>query len=257
MPQLFDLAAARTMLQADPVWCVYALGDLEPALAAKCSWYWNGGDFRALVLIYRGFSPPILFITGSPELAAPLLTEISFEPVLSLHVQPEISTLLDARYRIAGEKADWRMAVRLDDFRPAPVQNTVLLGPADVARVQSLYADGEASGESPEYFDPTSLREGVFYGVSEGDELVAVAGTHLVSVREQVAAIGNVYTRVDHRGIGLAAQTTSAVVKDLAARGIRTIALNVRQQNVQAISVYERLGFRRHCEFREGIATLR
>ncbi len=56
---------------------------------------------------------------------------------------------------------------------------------------------------------------------------------------------------------GLAAQTTSAVVKELAARDIRTIALNVRQQNVQAIRVYERLGFRKHSEFREGIASRR
>lgn len=257
MPQLFDLAVVRTILQSDPVWCVYALGDLDPVLAAKCSWFWNSGDTRALALIYRGYSPPILFITGQPELVTPLMPEIAAEPALSLHVQPEIMPLLAAYYQIAGGKADWRMAVCQSDFRPASVQDTVRLGPADVDRVQRLYSDGDASGESPEYFAAASLLDGVFYGVPEGDQLVAVAGTHLVSVRERVAAIGNVYTRRDRRGLGLAAQTTSAVVKELAARDIRTIALNVRQQNVQAIRVYERLGFRKHCEFREGIASRR
>ncbi len=257
MPRLFDLAVARTILQSDPVWCVYALGDLEPALAAKCSWYWNEGDLRALVLIYRGYSPPILFVMGQAELTAGLVREIGLEPALSLHVQPEIVPLLAARYQITDEKADWRMAVRAEDFRPASVENTVLLGQADLDRVKLLYADGEASGESPEYFAAGSLRDGVFHGVLEGDELVAVAGTHLVSVAEGVAAIGNVYTRRDRRGLGLAAQTASAVFSDLTDRGIRTIALNVRQQNAQAIRVYQRLGFRKHCEFREGIASLR
>ena len=257
MPQLFDLSVARTILQSDPVWCTYALGDLEPALAAKCSWFWNYSDMRALVLIYRGFSPPILFVTGQPELVTPLLPEIAAEPVVSLHVQSEIMPLLATRYDIVGEKSDWRMALSRGDFRPASVRNAVLLGPADVDRVQSLYSDGEATGESPEYFAAESLVHGVFYGVPEGDELTAVAGTHLVSGQEQVAALGNVYTRRDRRGLGLAAQTTSAVAKDLAGRGIRTIALNVRQQNEQAIRVYERLGFRKHCEFRDGIASRR
>lgn len=257
MPQLFDLAVVRAILQSDAVWCAYALGDLEPSLAAKCSWYWNDGNFGALVLIFRGYSPPILFVTGQPEVVNPLLSEIALEPVLSLHIQPEIVPLLTAHYRIAKEEADWRMAVRVEDFRTASVQNTIRLGPSDVDRVQSLYENGAACGESPDYFHPESLLDGVFYGISEGDQLVAVAGTHLVSVREQVAAIGNVYTRRDRRGLGLAAQTTSAVVMDLARRGIRTIALNVRQRNAQAIRVYERLGFRKHCEFREGIATRR
>lgn len=257
MPQLFDLAIARTILQSDPVWCAYALGDLEPAKAAKCSWFWIAGDTRALVLIYREYAPPILFVTGPPELIAPLLTEIALEPVLSLHVKPEIVPMLDAHYQITGEKADWRMVVRIEDFRPPSIQQTVELGLADVNRVQSLFTDGDASGQSPDYFIADSLRDGVFCGILEGDQLVAVAGTHLVSLRDSVAAIGNVYTRQDRRGLGLAAQTTSAVVKNLVARGIHTVVLNVRQQNLQAIRVYLRLGFRKHCEFREGIASRR
>ena len=39
--------------------------------------------------------------------------------------------------------------------------------------------------------------------------------------------------------------------------GLRTIALNVTQNNAAAIAVYERLGFTRYCEYREGHARLR
>jgi predicted GNAT family acetyltransferase len=128
------------------------------------------------------------------------------------------------------------------------------LGPADLSSIQSLYADGEEAGESPEYFSPSSIEDGVFFGIRERQELVSIAGTHVVSPQEGVAAAGNVYTRRDRRGNGLAAQTTSAVVKELLQRGIGTIALNVRQENLRATHIYEKLGFEKYCEFREGFA---
>ena len=37
--------------------------------------------------------------------------------------------------------------------------------------------------------------------------------------------------------------------------GITTVGLNVRADNDAAIRVYESLGFVRHCDFREALAT--
>ena len=71
--------------------------------------------------------------------------------------------------------------------------------------------------------------------------MVAAAGTHLLSRRERVATIGNVYTRRDCRGRGLGRIVMSAVREALA--GIDTIGLNVRVDNRAAIRVYESLGF--------------
>jgi GNAT superfamily N-acetyltransferase len=253
-PALSDLAVVRGILQADPIWSVYALGDLAPDFSGKCSWYWTPGEEPALVLIYRGFSPPIFFATGKPDALEPLLNEIAAEPVLSLHVRPEVLRMVAAHYRIREEKSVWRMAIRAENFRPTAVENCIRLGPADLSSIQSLYADGRVAGEAPEYFSASSLEDGVFFGIRERQELVAVAGTHLVSQREGVAAAGNVYTRRDLRGNGLAAQTASAVVKELLQRGIGTIALNVLQRNLSAIHVYEKLGFEKYCEFCEGFA---
>src|SRR4030095_4627299 len=101
------------------------------------------------------------------------------------------------------------------------------------------------------------LDEGVFYGLWENSQLVAVAGTHLVVPGEDVAAVGNVYTRRDRRGLGLAAAVNSAVGGELLRMRIRTIVLNVNQSNTSAIHVYERLGFRRHCSYYEGLAKSR
>ena len=70
---------------------------------------------------------------------------------------------------------------------------------------------------------------------------------------EGAAAIGNVYVRRDRRGRGLGRVVTAAVLTGLA--GIETIGLNVRADNSAALRVYESLGFARHCEFYEGLAT--
>ena len=54
------------------------------------------------------------------------------------------------------------------------------------------------------------------------DDIVAVAGTHVVSDVARVAALGNVHTRSDVRGRGLAQAVTQAVCGELQSRGIVT-----------------------------------
>ena len=95
---------------------------------------------------------------------------------------------------------------------------------------------------------------GELRGIREEGRLVAVAGTHLMAPSLGVCAIGNVYTRQDSRGRGLAARVTAAVVGHALRHGARTVVLNVRQSNEGARRVYERLGFREYCEFVEGSA---
>jgi ribosomal protein S18 acetylase RimI-like enzyme len=132
--------------------------------------------------------------------------------------------------------------------------DAVRLGATDLEALRRLYADGEATGEAPDFFFPSMLAQGVFFGHRESGELVAAAGTHLVAPEESVAAVGNVYTRRDRRGRGLATRATSAVVSELLRQGLRTIALNVERRNATAIRIYERLGFFRYCAFCEGLA---
>jgi predicted GNAT family acetyltransferase len=90
--------------------------------------------------------------------------------------------------------------------------------------------------------------------VWEGNHLIAIAGTHLYSPALGVCTIGNVYTRSDRRGGGLAARTTTAVVEQALRDRIPTIVLNVGRGNAAARRVYERLGFHVHCDFVEGEA---
>jgi predicted GNAT family acetyltransferase len=128
------------------------------------------------------------------------------------------------------------------------------LARTDLPALAALYADGQTTGEVPDFFNPPMLEQGVFFGVYEGGSLIAAAGTHLISTELSVGAVGNVYTRRDRRGRGLAAQATSAVTAELVRSGLATIALNVNQHNAPAQRVYERLGYVRYCPFFEGVA---
>ena len=142
-----------------------------------------------------------------------------------------------------------RMLLRAD----LPIESThmlaVPLGPDDLGALRSLYEE-----DPPAFFLPEQVKDGVYFGVRQPGDLVAVAGTHVVSDRGSVGAIGNVYTRPDCRGRGLAAEVTGAVARELRRRGIATIVLNVADSNRAARRVYERLGFVEYCVFDEGLA---
>ena len=247
LPLLTDRDQIHQLLQRDPVWAAYALGDLGPELWPHTTWH-RAQDELALVL--RSYSVAILWASGTLD---GLGAEVAAEPRYSVQVRPSALPELAQYYRTSNLKQMWRMTLDPREFRPALVGQMERLGATDVGALERLYADGAATGESPEFFFGSMVRDGVFFGAREGDELINVAGTHLVAVEEGVGAIGNVYTRQDRRGRGLAGQATSAVVTELLRLGVTVIALNVYQSNVAAIQVYERLGFRRHCEFVEGI----
>ena len=121
---------------------------------------------------------------------------------------------------------------------------------SDLGDLAAFYADGGVGSFSPEH-----MEHNVFYGVFEAGELVAAAGTHLVSRTYGVAAVASVYTTPRRRGRGLGTATTSAVVGEIARQGIQDIVLTVGQDNDGAIRVYERLGFRRHCPIVAGPAN--
>ncbi len=83
-----------------------------------------------------------------------------------------------------------------------------------------------------------------------------MAGVHVFSVEQSIAAIGNVYTDRDHRGKGYAGACTRTVLQEIIYQGIDLIVLNVSQDNQQALRLYQELGFMIHTPFYEGQFTI-
>ncbi len=250
MPELTDRAEIRQLLSRDPIWAAYALGDLGADLWPYTSWH-RAGDQLALVL--RAYQMPILWASGD---LVGLADEIAVEERFSVQVRPSSISALSRHYRTEHLKRMWRMTLHPADFRPA-ADDAERFGPEDVAGLDRLYQDGLAAGEAPEFFFGSMVSSGVFCGGRDELGLTSVAGTHLVALDEGVGAIGNVYTRRDCRGRGLAAAATSAVVAELLRLGVKVIALNVYQSNTTAKRIYDRLGFCEHCDFVEGIIERR
>jgi len=245
----------REILETDRRWAVYALGDLEPPHSEFSEWR-TTEDGSALLLLYRRVTPTVLFTLGAPEPLRPLLERLA-EPALFLLVRPEILPVLKERYIIEAEVPMWRMVLEPSRFPQNPASGVVRLGLAEAPALERLFADGRATGEAPDFFFPELVAEGAFFGIWEGAQLVAAAGTHLLSDKMSLAAVGCVYVRRDKRGQGLGRAVTHAVSAHLVSRGLQTIALNVKQSNTPAIHVYETLGYERYGGFYEGLARLR
>jgi GNAT superfamily N-acetyltransferase len=243
MPRLTDRDEIRTRLRRDPAWSVYALGDLALPMFAKTMWF-----VPDLTLVVQDYGTTILFAMGPGSVGEAL--ECVKGPV---HLQVQRDTLEEvARHAAVSSPRLMSRMTWTGDRVASPTAATSRLTASDVPALQALYADGQPSGESPDFFFPSMVADGVFHGIYEGTALVAAAGTHLLAREEGAATIGNVYTRHDRRGRGLGRQVTSAVLGELA--GVETIGLNVRADNDAALRLYESLGFARHCQFYEALA---
>ena len=239
--RLTDKSTIRAYLNSDREWSLYALADLDEGLFKDCDW-WSSGD--NLALVFRALEIRPILILGDPRKLLPYLPE----PSGYLNLKPEQFDMAPDVYAYRERHQMNRMIV--DDFRPHPGQAEPLTH-RDRQSIEDLYATGDGGGVA---FAPFQLDTGFFRGVRQDNELIAVAGVHVVSNNESVAGVGNIFTRPDCRGRGLAKLVTSSVVAALKEKGIQTIGLNVEHTNGPAIRVYERLGFRTRFHYFEGVA---
>jgi ribosomal protein S18 acetylase RimI-like enzyme len=240
---------ARKLLEKDRLWAAYALADLEPPFAQDARWFIGR---RALVLMYHGLHPPVLFATGDLRELNRLAGGLPAGRY-AYTLKPDALAAFGARINIESRLAMWRMALSAGEYRPARDERTRPLGPGDLAAIKRFM---ECMDEAPDAFSPQQLESGVFFGVFEGEELLSMAGTHVVAPGSGIAAIGNVATLPQARRLGLARAASAAVIEALLERGIHTLVLNVAQENRAALRLYQDLGFCIHCGYDEGVATL-
>lgn len=259
-----DLARVRRFLVQDPFATAYMLGDLDPVYQAYCTWYLahEGGRDLAILQVYTGLSAPVLIGFGSAQgLGAIVARHFHALPGSAhIHLMPEHLAILDRAFHLEGLRPMVRMALTASAFIPAPAQVSgdeahgpvERLGHRDTGEIMQLFTHYPDS-----FFEPHQLSSGHYFGIrpAGGGALIAVAGVHVVSRHEGIAAIGNIVTHPDHRGRGLSTRVTSHLVSSLVADGIELLALNVERKNQSALKVYEKLGFREHCTYLEGFAT--
>lgn len=263
LERLTDPRVILAYLQHDRIYAAYAVGDLEPALFADTTWYGavTAGPIEALVMLYTGLTPPVLFVMGAPEGVASLLAQASLPAQVYVTCRSRHLPIVQMHYAWTDVRSMLRMRVRPADFHPYDFEGPVVrLTAADVPGLQALYAQG--GNFAPDAFNPRQLEDGIFYGIfaagprataGKDRRLVAAAGTHLLARAYGIGAVGNIYTHPAYRGLGYASVVTSAVTGDLLAAGL-DVVLNVQEDNDYALRIYQRLGYQIHCRFFEGPA---
>lgn len=242
----------RAFFERDRFVSAYALADLDHANVDTARWWVarRERDIVAAALLVEVLPFRPCFAMGETEGLAAIFRGLS-EPRLILAAPPSARLAIEQTYRFERVDRMRRMVVDLRTFRPRVVHDVRRLGPQDLADVIDLY--GEASRT---YFTPDRLSREIYCAVYVDDRIASAAGTHVRSMDAEIAAVGNVLTRMPYRGRGMATSVTSAVTEAALAEH-RDVVLNVREDNAVAISVYERLGYRPHARFVEGPAVRR
>jgi len=247
--RLTDPAGIREFLSSDREYAAFALADLEPALFSQCSWYGaeTTGKLQAVALIFRGLEPPALFLMGDTTGLALIFGSLLREQNLYATCKPAHLPILEAYYAVGEVESMRRMVLEPAQFRAERRHEPEQLTPASIAEINALY---DIDQSHKVWFEPYQLEQGFFYGIREMGQLVAVAGTHLASLSEGIAAVGNVFTHPECRGRGYASACTSRVTEALINHELMVV-LNVSQNNPAAARIYEHIGYVDHCEFLE------
>jgi ribosomal protein S18 acetylase RimI-like enzyme len=239
-------------LGTDRLFAAYALCDLDDREFGRTRWgvALEQGRPVAVALEYQGSSPQPLFVMGEPAGVAGVLREVIRPRVAYLAARPELLDAVGGVYQVTDGPQMVRMWVDRASFQPA-APNAVRLVPADVGDLNRLYDFGLGS-----WLPSDAVANGVYYGVRMNGQLVAAAGTHVISRAMGLAAVGNVLTHRDFRGRGYAQVVTGAVTQDLL-RFCDQVVLNVRIDNAPALRAYHALGYQEHVRFEERLVSRR
>jgi ribosomal protein S18 acetylase RimI-like enzyme len=241
-----DKAVIRDYLEGDRLYAAYAICDLEEREFARTRWgmAWDGDVPIALVLEYNGPTPQPLFVMGREDGIGVILRDLIRPRVAYVAARGSVLSAVESAYRVDPGPSMVRMWVDRAHFHPYPATVQRLL-PVEIGELNRLYQLGFAS-----WLPSAAIADGVYYGLRVNGQLVAAAGTHVVSPGAHLAVVGNVLTHIDYRGRGFATAVTGAVTAELL-RTCDQVVLNVRSDNPPALNAYRRLGYVEHVRFEE------
>ncbi len=241
-------------LERDRLWSAYAICDLEPPHRASARYLASliDGHPEAMVLVFAPPSFTALLSFGDQQGVERIVASATNLPASAdLVVRSEHVTAFQRRYTVTDLRAIRRMTITPAALQQLPPDPRVeRLSGADWPALLRLYDDWTGR-----IFGPAMPEGGIYFGVRQGNELVAAANTHAISYTHSIATVGGVFTREDHRGRGLATATTAAVTQALAQAGIRDIVLNVQTDNLPAVAAYRRIGYTPYLDYSHAMVS--
>jgi ribosomal protein S18 acetylase RimI-like enzyme len=240
----------------NPFLHLYAIGDLDDFFWPHTTWVAlrQGSEVRQLALVYTDLTMRMPTVLAYAEQPVCLMRDLlrAWLPVLPrrfyAHLTEGVADVLADDYHLQAHGSFHKMGLT-DRSRAAVFDGceAVALSAADTEELLTLYAASYPGN----WFVPRMLQTGCYFGIRRGGALVSVAGVHVYSPQYKVAALGNITTRPNARGQGLATTATARLCQELLRAGIAHVGLNVKADNHAAIACYEKLGFERVASYGE------
>ncbi|MBW2279128.1 MAG: GNAT family N-acetyltransferase [Deltaproteobacteria bacterium] len=260
--EIRDRDAIEAFLRRDSGLHLYELADLDDGFWPKTRWFaaLEAGEIRGLCLLFRGFDPPVLLaleaegeegLAGLVDWAAPHLGVR-----LYAHFTPSLFAAVEGCFDVERHGLHLKMQLREPSrLRDVDSGSASRLDPADLEELRSFYAPLRTDGAEGQYaLEPYMLETGHYFAIRDARGISSAGGVHFCSTQYGVAALGNIATRRDARGNGLAKAVTARVCRSLF-QVVPLVGLNVESGNTPAVRCYTALGFERCGSYVE--ATLR
>jgi len=250
-----DKKALYCHFKKDPVLFGYHIGDLDNFYFRNCRWaVLKDGEIREAVLIYTGRETPTILAFGIDDnfnsFLKTLLPELPDR--FYCHYQKNNLEFFKKAFNNQSLGTHLKMKLVSDDYK-SNVNDDLEIQRLDMDHKRKLLDLYERSYPD-NYFDGRMLETGKYFGCIINGEIVCVSGVHVHSDEYKISVLGNITTRPEYRGRGLATIVTAKLVNELGAGG-NMVALNVKNDNIAAIKCYERLGFEIYCEYEESLFT--
>lgn len=236
----------------------YHIGDLDDFFWDNTTWLVDNKDeIDALLLLYGGIDPvTFLAIENNNHLKMKALIQ-NVMPTLPKkmysHLSPGYEKLFEERFTVVDHgrylKMNWQHPEYVNTI---DTEDVIALTQANINDLHNLY-EGAYPGN---WFDPRMLDTGQYVGVKDEvtGKLIGVAGVHVYSKEYEIAALGNITVDPNHRGKGIGSKLTAGLCKKLSTT-VKFIGLNVRADNIAAITAYQKCGFEIVAKYGEWMLT--
>jgi len=244
--RLSDRAEILSYLERERTCCAAAIAHLEPDFWGMSRWFVaiNNESF-ALCLISRSMSPSYIMTMGNEAALNCLLDSISLPGEAFITCRSQHLDAIERHYELERHRLMKRMVAVRESFSPVRGETTRLR--ADQVKEANRLCESHSK-----VFSPCQMGKGVFYGIYRDGQLVAMAGTHLISPTYGIAYLEDVLVHPACHNRGLAAICVSAVAADLFDY-CTEVVISIEPGNLPDVKAYAGLGFRDDCLIIEAI----
>lgn len=217
----------------------------EPENTTMYVAYDQTSSLSGYLLTYRGFRVPATRVYGEREAVSQLLNLLEDEKML-IFCSPELLDVVEERFPQARSYLEDQMYVSRSLVQFINHEEAVRLGPEHASSLAELYSSGEPSYARSEERCRTLLEKHAVYGAFADDKLVSAAIT--LKRLPEISDITGIFTKPRFRGRGFATIATSAATEEALKNAPKT-TLFVRSDNIPAVRIYKKLGYRKVCEW--------